>query len=118
VPEQVTLQVLPDGRAALTHGEVDLIQAIPGIRAVGVRAMAGEAPTITLDVEGPFYYDGPAEIVVRAASVANGVREFLAAIDPGELESKVLEQFGGFGGPTTGEATLVALTEMLESLGG
>ncbi len=42
------------------------------------------------------------------------IADFLDAIDPQELEQAALEHVGGFGGPSTGEAFLLALKKMAE----
>lgn len=46
------------------------------------------------------------------------VQDFLAAIDPKDLEQAALEHMGGLCGPSTGEAFLLALKQMAEEFDG
>lgn len=60
----------------------------------------------------------PGAFSVDSPETATPVRDFLDSIDPMALDSAALEWMGGLGGPTVGEAFLMALKRMAEEWDG
>lgn len=128
-PVPFDLAVGPAGLARLTIHPVDCagVDLTPHVRSLGLRWADGEVPVLAVELhadasdleahdegEGPWraLTDCAAIVKVPVGGVTDPgalVDEWLAAIDPGELERGMLERTGWGGPTTTGELALAQL---------
>lgn len=82
---------------------------VAGVRSVAVKAEAGEATKVYVELTGEGTIEGEGIVHVVTPGSRSAVADFLAAIDPDELEKAALDRMRGFGGGSTGAAMLDVL---------
>ena len=100
--------VLPAANPGATQIEVGG-HPVTNVRSVAVKAEAGEATKLYLELVGDGTVEGDGIVHVVTPASRDAVAVWLAAIDPDELEKAALDRMSGFGGGSTGAAMLEVL---------
>lgn len=74
-----------------------------------VKAAVGEATKVYLEIAGTGAVEGDGIVHVVAPASRATIADWLATIDPDELEKAALDRMSGLGGGSTGEAMLAVL---------
>lgn len=84
---------------------------VSNARSVAVKAEVGEATKVYVELvgEGTIEGEGIVHVVRDGVDTRDTLTDWLAQIDPAELETAALARMGGLGGGTTGEAVLDVL---------
>src|SRR5690554_5164854 len=85
-------------------------EPVPHVRRATLDCTTGDVPHLFLEIlPDAEVMEGQGVVVQRVEIPDDGLEamaDFLSGLDPAELEREILEEFGGLGSTTTGEACL------------